>query len=281
MAHAAHANNTIHIVAPRDGHDHTQTIIFLHGRDSTASEFAEEFFESQASDDRTLLDIFPGTRWVFPTAKMRNSARFETPMSQWFDIWSVENPMERSQIQLDGLRESVEEILAIVQRESTLIAPDRIILGGISQGCATAIHALMYGDVQLSGFIGLSSWLPFEPGTATVPGYESWHVAGDQLRYSRKLLDSSRSTTTTTDPAIAKAVSSLKTPVFLSHSQDDEVVLIANGKKLSDTLQKLGMSVFSKQYQDGGHWVNEPQGVDDLASFIHLVGAGSTTMSMN
>ena len=163
--------NPAHIVAPEG--QFTQTIILLHGRDSTATAFAEEFFESQASNDRTLLEIFPTTRWVFPASKMRTSARFEVSMSQWFDMWSVENSSERNEIQVEGLRESVKDILELVQREATLISPDRIILGGISQGCATAIHALLYGGIRLGGFIGMSSWLPFEPDTS--------HVAADNL----------------------------------------------------------------------------------------------------
>ena len=261
--------NAAHIVAPCK--DHTQTIILLHGRDSIASEFAEEFFESQASDDRTLPEIFPTTRWVFPTSKIRNSARFEAPMSQWFDMWSVENPSEKNEIQIDGLRESVKEILDLIRTEAVLISPDRIILGGISQGCATAIHTLLYGGIRLGGFIGLNSWLPFEPEiTTNMADNMAWRIVGDRLHYSRKMLN------TPTDQAETTSVLSdlsstfvLETPVFLSHSQDDDVVPIANGKKLSTTLKKLGMVVSWKQYKEGGHWVNEPQGVDDIVSFIH------------
>jgi len=261
--------NAAHIVAPRG--DHTQTIILLHGRDSIASEFAEEFFESQASDDRTLPEIFPTIRWVFPTSKIRNSARFEAPMSQWFDMWSVENHLEKNEIQIDGLRESVNEILDLIRTEAILISPDRIILGGISQGCATAIHTLLYGGIRLAGFIGLSSWLPFEPEiTTTMADSMTWSVVGNKLHYSRKMLN------TPTDQAEMTSVLSdlsstsvIETPVFLSHSRDDDVVPIANGKRLSTTLEKLGMVVSWKQYEDGGHWVNEPQGVDDIALFIH------------
>jgi lysophospholipase II len=261
--------NAAHIVAPCG--DHTQTIILLHGRDSIASEFAEEFFESQASDDRTLPEIFPTTRWVFPTSKIRNSTRFEAPMSQWFDMWSVENHSEKDEIQIDGLRESVKEILDLIRTEAVLISPDRIILGGISQGCATAIHTLLYGGIRLGGFIGLSSWLPFEPEITTpMADNMAWRIVGDRLHYSHKMLN------TPTDQAETTPVHSdlsstfvLETPVFLSHSQDDDVVPIANGKKLSTTLKKLGMVVSWKQYEDGGHWVNEPQGVDDIVSFIH------------
>ena len=268
--------NVTHIVAPR--RDHTHTIILLHGRDSIASEFASEFFESQASDDRTLPEIFPTTRWVFPTSKIRNSARFEAPMSQWFDIWSVENHLEKNEIQIDGLRESVREILDLIRTEAALISPDRIILGGISQGCATAIHALLCGGIRLGGFIGLSSWLPFEPEiTTTMADNMAWCIVGNRLHYSRKMLN------TPTDQAEMTSVllelSStfvLETPVFLSHSRDDDVVPIANGKKLSTTLEKLGMVVLWKQYEDGGHWVNEPQGVDDIVSFIRVVQSSPT-----
>ncbi|KAH7357268.1 Alpha/Beta hydrolase protein [Rhexocercosporidium sp. MPI-PUGE-AT-0058] len=269
--------NPPHVVAPPGG-DHTQTIILLHGRDSIASEFAEEFFESQASDDRMLLEIFPTTRWVFPTSKIRNSARFEAPMSQWFDMWSVENHMENNEIQIDGLRESVKDILDLIRTESALISPDRIILGGISQGCATAIHTLLYGGIRLGGFVGLSSWLPFEPDTTTTMADNmAWSTVGNRLHYNQKLLNAptgqAKSTSPLPNPSSAFV---LETPVFLSHSEDDDVVPIANGKKLSTTLEKLGMMVSWKQYKDGGHWVNEPEGVDDIVSFIRVVESSFT-----
>lgn len=50
-------NNQPHVIVPLK--EHTHTVILLHGRDSTATEFTEEFFESQASDDRTLPEMFP------------------------------------------------------------------------------------------------------------------------------------------------------------------------------------------------------------------------------
>jgi hypothetical protein len=71
------------------------TVIFLHGRDSTAQEFMEELFESQASDNLNLPQSFPGIRWVFPTAPMITSSRFGCEMSQWFDMYSTEDPHEQ------------------------------------------------------------------------------------------------------------------------------------------------------------------------------------------
>jgi predicted esterase len=199
-------------------------------------------------------------------------------MSQWFDMWSVENHLEKNEIQIDGLRESVKEILDLIRTEAALISPDRIILGGISQGCATAIHALLYGGIRLGGSIGLSSWLPIEPEiTITMADNLAWSMVGNRLQYSHKMLnkptDQAETTSVLSD---LSSTSVLGTPVFLSHSRDDDVATIANGEKLSTTLERLGMTVSWRPYEDGGHWINEPQGVDDIVSFIPVVESRST-----
>lgn len=193
-------------------------------------------------------------------------------------MWSVENHLEKNEIQIDGLRESVKEILDLIRTEAALISPDRIILGGISQGCATAIHALLYGGIRLGGSIGLSSWLPIEPEiTITMADNLAWSMVGNRLQYSHKMLnkptDQAETTSVLSD---LSSTSVLGTPVFLSHSRDDDVATIANGEKLSTTLERLGMTVSWRPYEDGGHWINEPQGVDDIVSFIPVVESRST-----
>jgi len=38
---------------------------------------------------------------------------------------------------------------------------------------------------------------------------------------------------------------------------------------IRDTLGKLGFEdVIWHEYEDGGHWINEPQGVDDFVNFL-------------
>jgi dipeptidyl aminopeptidase/acylaminoacyl peptidase len=59
--------------------------------------------------------------------------------------------------------------------------------------------------------------------------------------------------------------------VFLAHSIDDPIVPISNGEKLYQELDRLGMSVIWKAYEDGGHWINEPQGVDDMVDFLRTI----------
>jgi lysophospholipase II len=61
-------SDTTTIVAPQ-GDKHTHTVIFLHGREDCGTWFAQDFFDPKSSDGRTLAEIFPSIRWVFPTAK--------------------------------------------------------------------------------------------------------------------------------------------------------------------------------------------------------------------
>jgi lysophospholipase-2 len=257
----------LHVKLPSSAHTHT--IILLHGRDSTAAEFASEFFESQASDNLTVPEIFPSFKWVFPSSGLRASARFETEMSQWFDIWSVEEPEKRKGLQKDGLRKSVAFILEVVRKEMESVPAKRIILGGISQGCATAVHALFALGVAIGGFIGFCGWLPLQgemddvanciekrEGTATSALLEDiWNLPQSLAN------DSERRTGRN---VVAQLRPIYQTPVLLSHSKDDEVVPIANGERLGSCLQYIFKDVVSKTYEDGGHWVNEPWGIDDI-----------------
>lgn len=211
---------------------HECTIIFLHGRDSTAQEFAAEFFESQASDNRTFQECLPGARWVFPTANMVASKRFGMDLSQWYDMQTTEDPQNTTghEQQLDA---SARRICHIIRTEAAAVGGhQRVFVGGISQGSTTALRALLLEGKCLAGFVGLSSWLP---------------------------------TTTTCEYTKAHA-----TPVLLSHSMNDDVINITNGRDQRDALVEAGMQVQWCQYQDGGHWVHEPRGVGESADSSHV-----------
>lgn len=210
--------------------EHTHTIINLHGRDSIASDYSSEFFESESSSGETLQAAFPSIKWVFPSAPQLPSRRSETDMSQWFDMWSTENPTEQpTEEQTLQLRVSTAKIAQLVREEGRLIGFDKIMLCGISQGAATALSTLFQMDERLCAFIGFSTWLP----------------------------------------AVDEPVAFKHTPVFLAHCRDDEVIDIKYGKALAARLQQIQLSgVEFHEYPDGGHWINEPKGIDDVVAFL-------------
>lgn len=299
-----------HTIHPKPNHPHTHTIILLHGRDSTASEFAAELFESEASpshlnttyQDLTLPSLLLSIKWVFPSAPLLYSARFDTTLSQWFDIWSVEKPGEKPDIQVEGLRSSISALEGIIRVEEELISGGRgrIFLGGISQGFATVLGAVLGFEMggsgeRFAGLIGLCSWLPFageleevfsektngarEILEALREVYCPREIGGGDSEGIRQVGDLERGGKGDIDTGEAvKAVGVLleaqdifkSMPIFIGHCEDDEVVPIENGERIYRVLGEcLGFTAVDfVKYKDGGHWVNEPKGVDDIVAFV-------------
>lgn len=282
-------SDTTTFVAPQDKHTHT--VIFLHGREDFGSDLAQYFLDSKASDGHSLAEIFPSIRWVFPTAKMRYSAqrdyefsnssfaetlKGEEVISQWFDVWDIKTPTEKEELMIPGLQESIGDILDIVREESQIVPLDRIILGGISQGCATAILTLLSSGLQLGGFIGFCSWLPFKEQIEQLPT-KSINREGEISRHIKTILQLSSATKdseeleTSLESLSISPKTVIKPPVFLAHSRDDETVPFTMGEGLNQEMTRLEFNVTWKEYMDGGHWIHAEHGVDDLSTFLHRV----------
>ncbi|KAF9253762.1 hypothetical protein DTO027I6_2775 [Penicillium roqueforti] len=154
------------VVQPLSG-EHTHTIISLHGRGSNAERFGRELLVSA-----NLQGRLPTVKFVFPTARKRRSTILKKiPIHQWYDNYSLEDPGQRTDLQVDGLSQTAEFIRGLVTEEVRILGEanhSKIILWGLSQGCAAGIFALLGGwpDTSegntLGAFIGMSGWLPFE-----------------------------------------------------------------------------------------------------------------------
>ncbi|KAL7788313.1 Alpha/Beta hydrolase protein [Trichoderma ceciliae] len=251
------------VVGPVTGHTHT--VILLHGRDSDAQEFASEFFECEATGpetDRTLPALFPTVRWVFPQAKSLHSKRFNIELSQWFDVWSVEDQQERIELQIPSLRSSINAIAELIKEEELPVPRNRIFLGGISQGFATILAAFFAdGRGGFAGLCGFSSWLPLINQAAS----DTELIDTDQkLATMQRLYLGVES-----KQQISLLPEQLKsTPILLQHCHDDDIISVQSGLLLRNFIGRLGLSVTFYDYEDGGHWVNEPQGVDDFVDFL-------------
>ncbi|KAL7904237.1 Alpha/Beta hydrolase protein [Trichoderma velutinum] len=251
------------IVDPATGHTHT--IILLHGRDSEAQEFASEFFECEATGtELTLPNLFPTVRWVFPQANPLHSLRFGVEMSQWFDMWSVEDQQERTELQVPGLRLSVNLIAELIKQEELLVPRTNIFLGGISQGFATVLATFLAdGRGGFAGLCGFSSWLPLANQAASdieaINGETDQKLAAMQRLY----LGDDKPEQMSLSPQQLKSTS-----ILLEHCHDDEIISVQSGLLLRDFIENLGLNVEFHEYESGGHWINEPQGVDDFVKFL-------------
>lgn len=246
-----------HIVQSVQNHSHT--IIALHGRGSNGPEFAEELFEDRSSSNLTLAEQFPACKWIFPSSQERYSTVFQEEMNEWFDIYSLTDPGRQEELQVEGLKESVEHILAIVHEEVKLLHPSSIVILGISQGCATAIHALLAGQYRLGGFVGLSGWMPFRNQLMD----EAKSCSG-----GLSLTKFYENTLALSDVGLYDARANATTPALLCHCADDEVVDVELGDQLNDALLALDMEVTFQRFASGGHWIPGPEGFDAIIDFL-------------
>jgi predicted esterase len=154
------------LVVPPQSEEHTHTIISLHGRGSNAERFGHVLLTS-ANLQRRL----PKVKFVFLTARKRRSTVLKKiRIHQWYDNYSLEDPGQRTDLQVEGLCETAEFICGLVTEEARILGENhsKIILWGLSQGCAAGIFTLLGGWADISeahslgAFIGMSGWLPFE-----------------------------------------------------------------------------------------------------------------------
>ncbi|KAL8886572.1 MAG: hypothetical protein Q9192_006463 [Flavoplaca navasiana] len=241
-----------HIILPMQSHHFT--IIALHGRGSNGPEFAEDLFEDNSSQGLTLAEHFFHTKWIFPSSQKRYSTVFQEEMDEWFDIYSLTDPSTQKELQVEGLRDSVKHILDIISKELEFVPASNIILLGISQGCATAIHALLAGQHQLGGFIGIAGWLPFRKQVDNQAALSEFYSETLGLPITR----ASQIQTTATTPAL------------LCHCADDDIIDVELGHQLRDTLtaSDLNIDVTFTEFASGGHWISAPHGFDAIVDFL-------------
>ncbi|KAI5815330.1 Alpha/Beta hydrolase protein [Pyronema omphalodes] len=145
--------------------EHTHTLILLHGRGDTGSAFGAGVYITRTSSGFSLASLYPGMKFIFPTTKQRyttGGAAAGYWWREWFDTTSLEYPEEEPERQVEGLREAVTYVNGLIEAEvANGIPRERIIIGGLSQGCATSIHVLLAQNERMGGFVGMSGWMPF------------------------------------------------------------------------------------------------------------------------
>lgn len=221
----------------------------------------EELGEEKTSCGRTLHEYIDASsrpaKFIFPSAHHRYSTFWQEEQTEWFDIWSLDRPDERQDLQIGGLVESIHHVRGIMDDEiRSGTAPGDIFLAGISQAYAIALHILLSQPHRLSGLIGLSGWLPFSKDLTAIDAQDP--IPEIRQFYAEKLAIGAHHTSPET----------LLTPISAAHCEDDNVVEIRHGVRARDTPRKLGFNVEWKAYSGGGHWINETAGLDDIVTFI-------------
>ena len=180
-------------------------ILWLHGLGADGHDF-------EPIVDEFDFDQLPAIRFVFPHAPMRPvTINGGYAMRAWYDILALEGVRREDEA---GLRQSMAQVLALVQREVARGVPaHRIVLAGFSQGCAMTLLAGLRCAQRLAGLAGLSGYLPLATTTAAEANPANRDV-----------------------------------PVFMAHGSRDEVVSPERGRSSRDQLQALGYTVEWHEY---------------------------------
>lgn len=266
----------VHIVNPQSIHTHTA--IVLHGRGSDGPEFAEEFFSSHLSDNKSLAQKLPGWRWVFPSSPELWSTTFQETMPAWFEAYSLTDITARQDLQTSGIKDSVTHIQSLLDQEIDNLGGNarNLLLGGISQGAAIGMWTLLCGGSAhgIGAFFASSTWLPFATNLERL-----FSLSGnlkDGIMEPTKDEDEfdvfvRQMVVDNNGAGHSQRESLALTKIFLGHGVDDAYVDVSLGQQALHVLSRAGFDVGWKDYrgaEEEGHWFKVPDQMDDIYQFI-------------
>ena len=184
------------------------SVIWMHGLGADGNDFVPIVQELDLSGA-------PEIRFVFPHAPMQPvSINNGYVMRAWYDVRWGDLEGRSKQADEKGVRASQAAIDRLVEQETAGgIAADRIVLAGFSQGGAIALQAGLRYPQKLAGVMALSTYLPLAES------------------FAREAAEANR-----------------KTPIFMAHGTQDNVVPYQMGLHSKDILSEHGYDVEWHEY---------------------------------
>ncbi|KAK8093894.1 hypothetical protein PG997_000579 [Apiospora hydei] len=166
-----------------------------------------------------------------------------------------------------------------------------VVFGGLSQGCAASLVALLLWDGDpLGAFVGMAGWFPYayrlsnliQLGTEEDDPFDPFQRDDkDETSPPKRPIDEAvawlreQIELSCGDSIERVGSASGMTPVFLGHGVLDDKVSVVLGRMARDTLTQLGLQVMWKEYGDLGHWYSNDM-LRDLAEFLRCNSLGDT-----
>ncbi|MEE3286876.1 MAG: alpha/beta fold hydrolase [Pseudomonadota bacterium] len=181
------------------------TMIWLHGLGADHRDFEQ-------LPDLLRLPADVPVRFLLPDAPLRPiTINGGMVMRGWYDVTGLDINREARP---EGLDESADIVRTLLSRELERgMPPERILLGGFSQGGAVALYLGLRYSRALAGVIGLSTYLPVAGLLAT----EAHQVNRD-------------------------------TPIFLAHGLHDPVLALHLAERSRELLTEQGFDVTWRTY---------------------------------
>lgn len=195
----------------------------------------------------------------------------------------------------DGLRESAAFVQSLVREEVRKVGYENVVLGGLSQGCATVLTTMLLGsgwteheaegasDILPAATFGMCGWLPYaemiegELGLAVAKNTS--HGAADEqsddpfehgketdtqqtrLARIREMLRSELNL------PILQDAQDMSRPIFIGHGAIDDRVSVNLGRQAARCMEGVGLDVRWKEYELLGHWYSDDM-LRDIVIFL-------------
>jgi len=201
-------------------------VFFLHGLGDTPFGWAQQC--------QALTKEMPWIKFVLPCAPQNPvTCNGEMKMTSWMDLIDIPI-LIRTKDNGKQQAASMELLRKLIQAEIDAgVPPERIILGGFSQGAALSLATAVKFDQQLAGCFCLSGWcLPFQ---------KLGEAIGDSANQNIRF--------------------------FIGHGTQDRVVHTEQAEHTENTLTEGGASKVERKMYPMAH-SSHPREMKDLASFI-------------
>jgi len=132
----------------------TASIIIVHGLGDSGDgwKFLSDLARRSPEFDHINF-VFPNA----PTIPITANAGYEMP--GWFDLFAFGKPSAKNDV--EGYLKSLNLLKSYIKEQTDQgIKPERIIIGGFSQGAALALGALATLDFKVAGFLIFSGFMP-------------------------------------------------------------------------------------------------------------------------
>ena len=226
----------VHVVQPEAGARPPLLVLFCHGYGASGEDLVP-FVPELLERERRLAPV----RFAFPAGPLSMGVADWGDARAWWPLdWMKLSTLSRTAEGRERLRNEAPEGLVPARRKlqgsieallaGTGLGPERVVLGGFSQGGMLATDLALHWEHRPAALIALSS----VPVTA-----DTW----------RKL-----------------APRRAGLPVILSHGRQDPVLPYSEGEALRDLLTTAGLSVDFIPF-DGPHTVH-PDAVDRMAQLL-------------
>ena len=184
---------------------------------------------------------------------------------------------------MEGLRETSGYVGGLAREEVGKVGVGNVVLGGLSQGCAAVVVAMLVGvgvGVGVGGVVGLCGWLPYRRRLEEAAGEgdgeeEDWfeRVEGDgrdgggegEGEEMRRAVGWLREELEVKGTGTGSSLSDI--PLFLGHGVEDDSVDVELGREARDCMRTLGVKVEWREYEGLGHWYSEEM-LADMMKFV-------------